>query len=122
MLGKFVRVRNKARLVSLGLGALVSGTDDVSYTSRELLIAGRPIAGAPKSNSLVVMLPLAHSLLFAGDKLLSPAHSTCIHQYGWGGPQRLGRHIGIFIPGAYSSYAPGIDDLPPANRGGVRRG
>jgi hypothetical protein len=29
MLEEFVRVRNKARLVSLGLGALVSGTDDV---------------------------------------------------------------------------------------------
>jgi hypothetical protein len=29
MLGKFVHVKNKARLVSLGLGALVSGTDDV---------------------------------------------------------------------------------------------
>jgi hypothetical protein len=29
MIGEFVRVRNKERLVSLGLGVLVSGTDDV---------------------------------------------------------------------------------------------
>jgi hypothetical protein len=29
MLGEFVCVRNKARLVSLGLDAIVSGTDDV---------------------------------------------------------------------------------------------
>jgi hypothetical protein len=29
MLGEFVRVKNKARLVSLGLGALVSGINDV---------------------------------------------------------------------------------------------
>jgi hypothetical protein len=37
-------------------------------TSREKLIASRLIAGAPESNSLVVILPLAHSLIFAGDK------------------------------------------------------
>jgi hypothetical protein len=49
-------------------------------TSRELLIAGRPIAGAPESNSPVVMLPLAHILLCAGDNSLSPAHNICIRQ------------------------------------------
>jgi hypothetical protein len=54
-------------------------------TSRELLIAGRLIAGAPKSNLPVVILPLADSPLFASDKVLSPAHRTSIRQrYGWG--------------------------------------
>jgi hypothetical protein len=54
-----------------------------------LLIASRPIAGAPQSNSPVVKLPLAHSLLFAGDTLLSPAHNICICQRYWmGGPTK----------------------------------
>jgi hypothetical protein len=92
-------------------------------TSRKLLIASRPIASAPQSNSPVVKLPPAHNLLFAGDTLLSPVHNICICQRYWmGGPQRLGRPIGIFIPGAYSPYVPGIDDLPSANRTSMRRG
>jgi hypothetical protein len=92
-------------------------------TSRELLIASRIIAGAPQIDSPVVKLPLAHSLIFAGDTLLSPAHKQCIRQRYWlVGPQRLRRPLGIFIPDAYSPYAPGILDLPPANWARMRRG
>jgi hypothetical protein len=53
-----------------------AGTDN----SREKLIASRLIAGASECNSPVVILPLAHSLIFAGDKQLSPAHSPSIRQ------------------------------------------
>jgi hypothetical protein len=92
-------------------------------TSREKLIAGRLIAGASECNSPVVILPLAHSIVFTGDNGFSPAHSAIICQrYGMRGPPAQVRHIRIFIPGAYSTYAPGIGDLPPANICSVRRG
>jgi hypothetical protein len=92
-------------------------------TSREKLIAGRLIAGASECNSPVVILPLAHSIIFAADNDLSPAHSILIRQrYGLGGPPAQARHIRIFIPGAYNTYAPGIGDLPPANIFSVRWG
>jgi hypothetical protein len=54
---------------------------DVSLpTSREELIASRLITGTSECNSPVVILPLAHSLIFAGDKQLSPVHSPSIRQ------------------------------------------
>jgi hypothetical protein len=92
-------------------------------TSREKLIAGRLIAGESECNSPVVILPLMHSIIFAGDNCLSPVHSIHIRQrYGLGGPPAQVRHIRIFIPGAYNTYAPGIEDLPPANICSVHRG
>jgi hypothetical protein len=62
-----------------------------------IIITTTCIADTPKSNSTVVILPLAHSQLFAGDKQLSPAYSPFIRQrYGWGATKAGKTHRNIY--------------------------
>jgi hypothetical protein len=85
-------------------------------TSRDLLIASMITPGAYEMYSPVVILPLAHQYLFVGDTSLPSAHISPVRRrYCMAGPPRLGRPLGIIIPGAYRHCAPGVLDLPPAN-------